>query len=305
VVAERFRCALHALADAEPVHGTASTVRRWLLREQPGPWGVDALVDSRLPPAVGAELRRRARQVRARPVLIRRPARSRLDRPRQVFVAASCGPRPWVERHILDHPAQVLDLDLGPLGADQPTGGQPLDRPLYLICTNGRHDACCAEFGRPLAAALAAARPEETWECSHIGGDRFAGNLVALPAGHYFGRVDPDRAIDLVAALEGGVLDLQRYRGRSCYPFAVQAAEWLVRARERLDRIDDLTVQRFDGIDGGVRVWLHARPDRHLVAHVAVRPDAVPRPLTCTATTQGSPPRFTLVDLREAADDDQ
>ena len=45
-----------------------------------------------------------------------------------------------------------------------------------------------------MAAALAAAHPEETWEVSHIGGDRFAGNLLVLPHGLYYGRLDPAAA---------------------------------------------------------------------------------------------------------------
>src|SRR4029453_5830608 len=59
----------------------------------------------------------------------------------------------------------------------------------------GRHGACCAERGRPVAAALAQAHPEETWEVSHIGGDRFAGNLLVLPNGLYYGRLDPGPAL--------------------------------------------------------------------------------------------------------------
>ncbi len=44
----------------EPIAGTASTVRAYLLIEHPGAWGEDALRDARLPDGLGAELRRRA-----------------------------------------------------------------------------------------------------------------------------------------------------------------------------------------------------------------------------------------------------
>jgi hypothetical protein len=42
-----------------------------------------------------------------------------------------------------------------------PDGGdwQPYDGPLYLVCTHGRHDRCCALRGRPVAKALAAFKP--------------------------------------------------------------------------------------------------------------------------------------------------
>ena len=32
------------------------------------------------------------------------------------------------------------------------------------------------------------------WQSSHIGGDRFAGNVVFLPEGLYYGRVEPAEA---------------------------------------------------------------------------------------------------------------
>ena len=44
------------------------------------------------------------------------------------------------------------------------------------------------------------------WACSHVGGHAFAGNAVAHPAGHWFGRVQPAHAATLVrelAALRG------------------------------------------------------------------------------------------------------
>ena len=60
----------------------------------------------------------------------------------------------------------------------------PHVHPLVLVCTNGRHDPCCATFGRPLARVLReGAQRDDVWECSHIGGDRFAANIVILPEG--------------------------------------------------------------------------------------------------------------------------
>ena len=44
-----FRCSAAALDRGDSIAGTASTVRSFLLVENPGPWGVDAVRDSRLP----------------------------------------------------------------------------------------------------------------------------------------------------------------------------------------------------------------------------------------------------------------
>jgi hypothetical protein len=100
-----------------------------------------------------------------------------------------------------------------------------------------------------LARAIADQYPESTWESSHFGGDRFAGNLVALPHGCYFGRVDPVDGPRIAGDYAGGRLDLDHYRGRSCYPFPVQAAEHLIRGRGALHRVDDLRLDRYGHLD--------------------------------------------------------
>ena len=44
--------------------------------------------------------------------------------------------------------------------------------------------------GRRVAADLAERFPAETWECSHLGGDRFAATMILFPHGLNYGRVD-------------------------------------------------------------------------------------------------------------------
>jgi hypothetical protein len=177
-------------------------------------------------------------------VLIRRWG-PRVDAPRRVYLARTTATTPWLRQLDVDGDAALLDIDLDILTRPEPpTFGVPGPPGVHLVCTNGRHDACCADFGRPVVRALTAAGSPEVWESSHIGGDRFAANIACLPTGVYFGRVEPGEAAGLLAALADGVVDLDRYRGRSCYPPLVQAAEIL--ARRELDerRLDGLVVVR-------------------------------------------------------------
>ena len=224
-----FRCAAASLLRDERVAGTASTVRAFLLLEQPGSWGTDALRDARLPDGLGGELRRRAAQAGVRVLLVRRPGRARRGAAGPAGVACS-RPSPtrsdlaWSRRRCTDL-RSVLDLDLAALRAAGSVGLDEHDDSLFCVCTHGRHDACCAERGRPVAAALARAHPEETWEVSHIGGDRFAGNALVLPHGLYYGRLEPPSALALAGAHLSGHLDLDRLRGRSGHPMPVQFAE--------------------------------------------------------------------------------
>jgi hypothetical protein len=118
-----------------------------------------------------------------------------------------------------------------------------VDEPLLVVCTHGKRDPCCALHGRPLYDALRReTRARHVWQSTHVGGDRFAGNVVVLPHGLYYGRVTPEDVDDLVVALGDGRVDLERYRGRSVYPFHVQAAEHALRESEGLVGIDDLSL---------------------------------------------------------------
>ena len=198
--------------------------------EQAGAWGRHALVESELDRRVGAALVERCRQAGVRPLLIRRPGGTRAPGPARCYLAHSGVRHSWLEALELEDAADVLDLDLTVLARQHAPGlGRRQDAPLYLVCTNGRHDRCCADFGRPLVRAMAAAGVGDIWECSHVGGDRFAANLVCLPDGVYFGRVSPSVGPGLASDYAVGLLDLDHLRGRSCHPPLVQAAELFVR----------------------------------------------------------------------------
>lgn len=293
-----FRCSTASRGLGEPLEGTASTVRSFLLVEAPGPWGAEALRDARLAEDVKARLRQtEARGIR--PLLIRR-SRARPERQpitsTRIFAAHTAGDRPWVETTTLTDARELLDLDLEPLASGRSMRLEPHLDPVLLVCTHGRHDACCAERGRPLAAALSALAPEQTWEVSHIGGDRFAPNVLVLPRGLYYGGLSPDDAAAFLETQAAGRLDLEHLRGRTAYAFPVQAAE--VYLRRRLGLLDE----------GGARL---ARHDREGTTHriefvVGARRWVVvvetargePRQLTCSSPRPGRALEHRLVDLR-------
>jgi hypothetical protein len=227
-----FRCTAQSLLREDRLAGTASTVRAFLLVENPGPWGVDAVRDNRLPAPVKNGLRLAAARAGVRVLLIRRHHRRAPREDFRVFAAYADPVSPWVETARLHRSADLLSLNLEALAAGHSVGLAPHLEPLYCVCTHGRHDACCAERGRPVAAALSTARPEETWECSHLGGDRFAANVLVLPDGLYYGRLDAVSALTVAGAHGAGQLDLDHLRGRSGLAMPVQAAE--IALREKL-----------------------------------------------------------------------
>lgn len=284
-----------SLALDEPLLGTASVVRSWILLEHPGPWGYEAIIQNRLPRRVARALRDRGRDLRIRVVLIRRPGRSE-PAGRECYFAHTGLQSSWLQHtHLPGGATDLLDLDWEPLA-----NGHRLDAvrtaedPIYLVCTNGARDPCCAERGRPLARALAAAFGERLWESSHIGGDRFAGNLVCFPHGLYFGRVSPDEAVRIAMGYEEGRLDLEHYRGRSCYDFATQAAECLLRRRDDLRGVDDLFLTGRQLGQGRVRAEFTGPGGEPLSIELDVERAVKGRSLTCHGTDLAHPPRYVV-----------
>ncbi len=295
---QRFSCAAASELRDEPLAGTATHVRTWLLLEHSGPWGSDALLDARLPDGLGPDLKQRAKAHRAKILLVRR-ARARRDPDElNVFAAFADARHPRVEHGTVADLREVLDLDLTSFAAGGSTGLAPYDGSLFCVCTNGRHDACCAELGRPVAMALDAAYPEQSWEVSHIGGDRFAGNLVVLPDGLYYGRLDPQQAVAVAGGHLAGEIDLDHLRGRSSYGMAVQAADHHLRRQIGATRIDDVRLVRAD-VDGDVTQATFAVAGATYAVRVrTVRDPASATRLTCKARRDNPVPRHDLLSVQ-------
>jgi hypothetical protein len=168
--------------------------------------------------------------------------------------------------------------------------------PLFLVCTHGRRDPCCAERGRPLARALSAAYPEQTWECSHMGGDRFAGNLLCLPHAISYGRVAPEDAATIATEYLLGQLDLAHLRGRGTYPFAVQAAEWHLRTRLGLTGLNDLVLTGHHVDQPHVTAVFATAAGASWSVRMRIS-HAPPRRLTCHATQMLAAPQFQLLQV--------
>jgi hypothetical protein len=291
-----YRCSIASASRSEPMFATASRVDRWLLVEQPGPWGPETVPARRMDPAAFAAVSRMAREFRARLLLIRRPATADPEPGIAVFLAESRPGREWLmSRRVTDSAALAA---LEPPSRD--TAWQDETDPLYLVCTHGRHDPCCALLGRPVAETLCAREPTRTWESSHVGGDRFGANVVVLPAGLYLGRVLPGRVGSLVEEIREGRIPLDRLRGRSGLSTTAQAAQHFARSSEAgrgQDRVGDLmplSEQRLN--DDTWQVVLQAASGP-LAVTVRREPGDAAHRLTCHSVEPKVFPGFSMVSL--------
>ncbi len=284
-------CSASSRTREEPLAATASRVERWLLVEHRGAWGPQSVPSSRLPQTIARVLAQTAAQARARLLMIRRPAGTDSGEGRQAFAVDS---RPGAERTLTRHIA--ADVELGRLAWEDPDW-QPYDAPLYLVCTHGRHDRCCALRGRPVAKTLAARHPEGTWECSHIGGDRFAANLIVLPEGLYLGRIEADDVVRVVDELTAGQLPAGHVRGRSSLPLPVQAAQHF--AREALHCWGSGALVPVEQTGAGADAWRvrFASPAVEVVVRYDRAGDGERHLLTCDADEAKAAPLFRQVSL--------
>ncbi|MCA6092563.1 sucrase ferredoxin [Streptomyces sp. SCA3-4] len=298
-------CATASRQLTEPLAGTAATARTWLLIEQPGPWGADALTASRLDPAVGRALDAAAAGTGVRIALIRRPGRhADCHEPtsRQVFVAHTAPGRSWIRTTRLTDPARLPELDLAALGAGEHAGLWEAYEgdPLALVCTNGKRDRCCALLGRPLAAELTAAGGTGIWEVTHIGGHRFAPTLFVLPYGYAYGRATAHAVKEALEAARHGRVVIGDCRGRSAWERPGQAAELAVRALTGEEDADALDVTATEGAAPRWTVTVAHTDGRAWTVLVEQGAAGPPRPESC-GRALGTPARMDVVAITTAA----
>lgn len=281
------RCSDAARARGDLAIGTASPATRWLLLEQESGWQSDVQASVQAPPAALVTLDRALASASARLELIRRPnARGEGTPPRWCVVDARLGVEVWGVRDADGGWGGALAALANPLAAGAAPG-----EGLLLVCTHGRHDQCCAVRGRPVAAALAEEWPAQTWECTHLGGDRFSANVAVMPDGVLYGYVSGEDAVALVRGHKAGRVDRDRIRGVIGWASHEQAA--IVAAADALgttpwDR--DLTITRRSAHEGWYVQIAHA--GRHVDVH-GRNVLSAPARLTCSAPG----PRSALVPV--------
>lgn len=290
--AKPIPCSDQSLLRDDPIYGTASAGHSWAMLELSGGWGKSAFLDSPaiIDRALGRQICRRIETAGMRVTAIRRPGR-RPEPPRWRWFIAHCDEGSEALYHgEVDEPREYLDIALD--GSD----GDVTAEPLVAVCAHGKHDQCCAVRGRRAAAAIASRYPEFTWECSHLGGDRFAATMLVLPEGLCYGRVDSTDSAGLVQLYLDGRLDHRYLRGRTCLPHAVQAAQYFARESSGENRINALSPLKIEHQDDGIHVELAADPGPLEV--VVTERMSEPLLSMCRASVPGAVRTYALVTVR-------
>ncbi len=274
--------------DKEELHGTASLGETWLLLEYPGHWAKKALAGSHLSKEVKAFLKALPH---TRILLIRQNWKP--PGPVMLFVAVARERDPILRRFELRDYNQIMELGLPDLSR-----GEAVEHPLFLVCTHGKRDKCCAKYGCRIYNLLRSRAPGETWQCSHVGGDRFAANLVCFPHGLFYGHVNDEDALAALDCYQGGRIYLNNYRGRACFSRPIQAAETFIRRETGIYGLSDFELAGHTLLEPGRwRTRFTSRRDG-MVHEVVCGSSLSPfqNLLTCSSTEPSSVIQYQLLE---------
>lgn len=293
-------CSLISNRSGEPLYASIKPARYWLMLEYDRPYGRKALPDSDLPQAVKAHLDTQAQALVSCRVLLVRQQNRRVSGGLRFFLAVADELSPELYEFDLENYESLLKMDLADL-VSQPEKLYAYHRaqPLFLVCTNGRRDPCCALNGLPLYQALESALGVDVWQTSHVGGHRFAANLVCMPHGLFYGRVDVTEGFELVQAYRQGHLVAAHYRGRACYPKIIQAAEYFLRHERNLPEIKRLRLadSQASGENEHTITFVDSADQSRHTVQIRVDPAGFHVLSGCGDAQPGPSPAYTLVHL--------
>lgn len=238
-MSDSLSCKHLSSSSGEHLYGTAPETTHWFLLEYRGHWEKDALKSSKIPQSVKDELSGLLESFpQSRLQLIKKPEHK--DPEISFYYVNSSEFDPKVYKFTLKGYEEITSLKLTDLINSEDIKDLETDEKLVLVCTHGAYDRCCGTYGVPVYNQISSNKDLNVWQSTHVGAHRFSANLVMLPEGIYYGRVDPGNAEKIVKAHLNREIYLECLRGRCCYNQTSQVADYFLRERINKYGIYDL-----------------------------------------------------------------
>ena len=232
-----------------PLVGTATRGDIWFLLEYSGAWGAKAFEESDIPQNVKnflSDFRVDDKRIR---ILLIRQDRLKTHPGIHLFVGQTFPTEPRLYEYQLDDYADIQKLDFSWLSTGEEGSLKHLrEEPLFLVCSNGRRDKCCARYGPAIYQELVEEAGDSVWQSSHIGGHNQAPIMLFFPHGVNYARTTPAEARSLVREYQHGRLVLNHYRGRVGIEPHVQAAEHFWRKSTGVLDLPGMRVESFSQV---------------------------------------------------------
>jgi len=288
-----------SLAHNEVLSGTAGPKQLRILIQDHSPWSRQGFDNCDLPEAIKQYLKALFGTAKPSIMLVRNNDQRKL-RDKSIFIVHSDIDAPAIYHYHWQTPADLKCLPLADAMARKipPNYAQAL----YLACTNGKRDKCCAKYGMPLYKQLKLKLGDKVWRSTHIGGDRFAANMLCLPHGLVYGRLTEHSANKAVQYYEQGKLSLEGLRGRSSYSKPEQFAESYVRNKYGVQGLNALVLKASHTTAEHVSIVFVNTLDgsqHELSLHVSL--DTQTRKLSCDADKLDPVPRYKVVEFNSSS----
>lgn len=297
-IKNKILCYESSLNADEEMYGTAPRTDVWFLIEYRGHWSGSAYKSSKIPKKVKSHLNKEIKPVKnSRLQVIKKQKNS--DPHLKFYIAVTGEKNPRLYEFNLNSYEDLLSLNIKKiLKSDKHLSNENI----YIICTNGEYDICCGKFGMPVYLDIAKGKYEsQTWEVNHIGGHRFASTFVCLPHGLVYGRIREGKVAEkLMEKYEAGEVDLDSYRGRTCYSSEAQAAEYYLRRETGTLAISNFIYKSSKKNDRKYNIKFLAEPEKSKHT-IKLRQDKnVIKIIKSCGDKNSYIPQFRLLDYKES-----
>ena len=198
--------------------GTAPQVGFWLMLEVRDRWEAKNLKNNQLPDSVKhwlADIEERAEELNWLPRFQFIRKRNASNTPLTLITCRN----DVVRSQEFDDFNQLTQSD--PLTDDLPR----INETIYFVCAHGSRDVCCSRLGLETWREIEKLASGRVWQTTHLGGHRFAPNVLVLPSARMYGRVYADQVDGFVKAIESDDFAWEFARGNSQLPKPVQVCE--------------------------------------------------------------------------------
>ena len=291
-----FFCRDVSIAHEEGLIGTAGPKPVRILIQDHSPWTRQGFENCALPEATKTYVKGLFGDEKKPAIMLVRNNNQRQLRKKSIFVVHSSASAPSVYHYYWESPADLHKLPLADALAQRVPAN--FHQPLYLVCTNGKRDKCCAKYGMPLYKQLKLSLGDKVWRSTHLGGDRFAANMLCLPHGVLYGRMNEHDANKAVHYYEQGKISMQGLRGRTCYPKPVQVAEAYVREQTQNVSLGGLQLQQVEPRADTYHIrFSDKQSGTNYDLIVQAASPSKPRKLSCAADFMESVPSYQVMEF--------
>lgn len=226
----RFFCSQVSYKVGEQLFGTASKTNVWFLLEYSSRWGANAFKDSELSDEVKNYLSTHLKNIPYSRLQFIKNDHSTNSQNTFFFISISNEVQTILYRINLSSYSDLLSIDIpGIVTGPSIESRNIYENNIFLVCTNGKRDPCCAKFGLKVFQKLSQIKSDSVWQCSHVGGHRFAANVILLPQGILYGRIHLDDVDNLITSTQKKQVLLENLRGFTYYDEFVQVADYFLR----------------------------------------------------------------------------